>query len=197
MSSPFYLGIFEGHADPAAAIVRDGRIVAYAEEERFIRQKHAFGVYPIRALKFCLKTAGISLSDAAAVGLNWDVEGFTSGRLQTFYDALNSEHQVDEGSRSWQRSMVSRFSRSATEKRHHFEWRRAFGDIEFPPIVAYPHHYVHAFQAAMQSGFDESLCLTIDGSGDEHCTVLWEHRGTALTPIFERTIPHSLGWYYA
>ena len=195
--SGYYLGIFEGHADPAVAIVRGGEIVAYSEEERHTRNKHAWGFYPIRALKYCLDVAGITLSDVAAVGLNWDIDAYTDGRIQSFYDLLNQQFAVDDATKGWQRSLVNRFNKQNTERRHHFEWRRAFGNIQFPPIVSAAHHHVHAFQAAMQSGFDESLCVTIDGSGDEHCTVLWEHRGDRLTPIFERTIPHSLGWYYA
>lgn len=197
MTSGFYLGIFEGHADPAVAIVRDGEIVAYAEEERFTRQKHAWGVYPIQALKFCLEKAGTLLSEASAVGLNWNIPAYTDGRMQSFYDSVDREFPVNDGTKSWQRSLINRFDRDNTDRRHHFEWRRTFGDIPFPKIVSAPHHYVHAFQAAMQSGFDESLCLTIDGSGDEHCTVLWEHRGNSLTPIYQRNIPHSLGWFYA
>ena len=195
--SGFYLGIFEGHADPAVAIVRGGEIVAYSEEERHTRNKHAWGMYPIRALKYCLDAAGITLSEVSAVGLNWDTEGYTNGRIQAFYDQLNTKHRVDAATVGWQRSLLDRFNKESTERRHQFEWRRAFGDIEFPAIVSAPHHFVHAFQAAMQSGYEESLCLTIDGSGDEHCTVLWEHRGHQVTPVFERTIPHSLGWYYA
>ena len=197
MKSPYYLGIFEGHADPAVAIVRDGEIIAFAEEERFIRQKHAWGIYPTHALNFCLETAGIRLSDVAAVALNWNIPAYTDGTIQKFYDETNNEFEVDEATKGWQRSLISRFHDKTTERRHHFEWRRAFGDIEFPRIVGLPHHYVHAFQSAMQSGFDESICITIDGSGDEHCTVVWEHRGTSIKPIFERKIPHSLGWFYA
>lgn len=197
MTQGFYLGIFEGHADPAVAIVKDGELIAYAEEERFIRQKHAWGVYPIRSLQFCLDAAGIELSDVAGVGINWNLDAFTDGTMQKFYDELNVAHPVNDTTKSWQRALISRFNRESTERRHHFEWRRAFGDIKFPPIVSAPHHYVHAFQAAMQSGFDESLCITLDGSGDEHCTVLWEHRGTSLTPIHEVKIPNSLGWFYA
>lgn len=195
--SGFYIGIFEGHADPAVAIVKNGEVVAYAEEERFTRQKHAWGVYPIRALRFCLDTAGIELSDVEAVGLNWNIDAYTNGAMRAFYDRVNDEFPVNAATKSWQTSLLSRFNLENTERRHHFEWRRAFGEIDFPPIVSAPHHYVHAFQSATQSGFDESLCLTIDGSGDEHCTVLWEHRGTTLKPIYEQTIPHSLGWVYA
>lgn len=197
MSSGYFLGIFEGHADPAVAIVRSGEIVSYVEEERFSRQKHAWGVYPIRSLKYCLQTAGIALSDVEAVALNWNLDAYSDGRMRQFFDDVNAEFEVDTGTRSWQNGLIRRFDRKATEERHHFEWRRAFGDVKFPPIVSFPHHYTHAFQSAMQSGFDKSLCLTIDGSGDEHCTVLWEHRGTSLKPIYERKIPHSLGWLYA
>jgi carbamoyltransferase len=197
MKSGYFLGIFEGHADPAVAIVRGGEIVAYAEEERLIRQKHALGVYPHKALQFCLDSAGILLSDVEAVGINWDIDGYTNGRIASFFDELNGSFPVDDATHGWQRSVLGRFTQTATEQRHHLEWRRQFGDIEFPPIVSAPHHYTHAFQAAMQSGFDESLCLTIDGSGDEHCTVLWEHRGNSLTAIYERKMPHSLGWFYA
>ncbi len=195
--SRFYLGIFEGHADPAVAIVSNGAIVAYAEEERFTRQKHAWGVYPIRSLKFCLETAGIELSDVAAVGLNWNIDAYSNGQMRSFYERVNNEFPVNPATKAWQNSLIARFERATTERRHHFEWRRTFGEIDFPPIVSAPHHYVHAFQSAMQSGFEESLCLTIDGSGDEHCTVLWEHRGAKLTPIYEQFIPHSLGWVYA
>lgn len=197
MGSGYFIGIFEGHADPAAAIVRNGEVIAFAEEERFTRQKHAWGVYPIRSLKYCLDAAGITLSDVEAVALNWDIDAFTNGRMGEFFDSVNSEFPVDAATRGWQSSMIRRFHREETERRHHFEWRRAFGDVAFPPIVSAPHHYVHAFQSAMHSGLERSLCLTFDGSGDQHCTVLWDHNGTSLTPIYERKIPHSLGWYYA
>ena len=157
MSSSYFVGIFEGHADPAVAIVSNGRVIAYAEEERFIRQKHAFGIYPVNALKFCLSTAGISLSDVEAVALNWNVAAYTDGTMQAFYDTVNAEFPVNDATRAWQRSLISRFNEDTTRERHHFEWRRAFGDVKFPPIVAYPHHYVHAFQSAMQSGLMHHL----------------------------------------
>src|SRR6478672_8821517 len=132
MSSGYFLGIFEGHADPAVAVVRDGEVVAYAEEERFIRQKHAWGVYPHKALGFCLDTAGILLSDVEAVGINWDIDGYTDGRIGRFFDDLNSEFAVDDATCGWQRSVLQRFTKDSVERRHHFEWRRVLGDISFP-----------------------------------------------------------------
>lgn len=197
MGSGYFVGIFEGHADPAAAIVKDGRVIAFAEEERFIRQKHAWGVYPANALKFCLSTAGIGPEDVDAIAVNWDLEGYTNGRIRAFYDDLNNRFDVDEATRQWQARMISKFSRTNTERHHSFQWRRLFGDIRMPRIVSVPHHLTHAFQAAMHSGFEESVCITIDGSGDEDCTVIWEHRGNELRPIYRRRIPDSLGWFYA
>jgi len=111
MSSGYFLGIFEGHADPAVAVVRDGEVIAYAEEERFIRQKHAWGVYPHKALQFCLDTADIQISDVEAVGINWDVDGYTDGRIGGFFQQLNSDYEVDDATRGWQRSVLTRFTK--------------------------------------------------------------------------------------
>jgi carbamoyltransferase len=72
-----------------------------------------------------------------------------------------------------------------------------FGDVRMPPIHPVAHHYTHALHACLQSPFERSICLTIDGSGDEHTTVLWRHEGERVTPLREIRMPHSLGWVYA
>ena len=159
-SSEHFLGIFEGHFDPAVAIVRDGQVVAYAEEERFLRNKHAYRVYPRRALRYCLEAAGIGPAEVAAIGVNWN-------------------------------------NRTAYEARHAREWRRSFGDLPLPRIVGLPHHFTHALQSYLQSPFDDAVCVTIDGSGDEHCTVVWRCRGDSIEAMREIRMPHSLGWFYA
>ncbi len=191
------LGIFEGHSDPAVAIVEGGRVIAYAEEERYIRFKHAHGIYPIRALKYCLDTAGVTLDQVSAVGINWNVDAYTNGQMRAFYDRVNQEFNPDPQTIQWQGGLLRRFNRENIRALHEINWRRMFGDIKFPPLYSAPHHYVHAFQSCLQSPFKKSLCLTIDGSGDQHCTVLWRHEGTRIWPIQEIMIPHSLGWVYA
>lgn len=191
------LGIFEGHYDPAVALVEGGKVIAYAEEERHIRFKHAYGIYPIRALKYCLDKAGVTLEQISAVGINWDVEAYTDGRMQAFYDKVNEEFIPDIRTVSWQKGLLRRFNRENIRAHHEINWRKAFGDIKFPPLYPVPHHYAHAFQSCLQSPFEKSLCLTIDGSGDRHCTVIWRHEGTKIWPIKEILIPHSLGWVYA
>jgi carbamoyltransferase len=93
--------------------------------------------------------------------------------------------------------VLKRFSEGAVEARHGLAWRKAFGAAELPPIIAIPHHYVHAMHAFLQSPFEEALCLTVDGSGDQFCTVLWHCAGDRVVPIYEQPMPHSLGWFYA
>lgn len=193
----YFLGIFEGHSDPSACICKDGKVIAYAEEERFLRYKHAFGIYPIQSIQYCLSTAGIEFSDLDAVGINWDLESFDNGTIKSFYDDLNSKHAVDSGTKGWQNSMLSRFTTKSIISRHHSHWHKAFGVTDFPEIVGIPHHYTHAFQACYQSSFSSATCLVIDGSGDTDCTSIWSYQNGALNKIFSRSIPHSLGWFYA
>src|SRR6185295_18192350 len=68
------LGVF-GATDvvhPAACLLRDGRLVAFAEEERFARVKQACGLFPARAMAWCLRDAGLSLANVDAMAFGWD-----------------------------------------------------------------------------------------------------------------------------
>ena len=192
-----FLGIFEGGFDPAVGIVRDGKLLAFAEEERFLRNKHAKGFYPIRSLKFCLDAAGVEPADVTEVALNWNIPSYTDGRMASYFSKMREEWDVDDRTVAWQRGLLAFFHEDAVAHRHQLAWRRALGNV--PPIrfKAIPHHYVHAVQAFLQSPFEDALCLTVDGSGDEFCTVLWSCRGDDVAPIYEIGMPYSLGWFYA
>jgi carbamoyltransferase len=193
----YYVGLNADPTDPSAAIVRDGVVIAFAEEERFVRYKHAYGHYPSRALRFCLQRAGIELRDVAAVAINWNLQAYTDGTMERFYRALREKYPVDPQTIAWQNSRLRKRNLGETRRFHERHWKRLFGGDGFPPVVGVPHHFTHAFQAYMQSPFDAALVLTVDGSGDQHCTVLWEARGREIRPIREITMPDSLGWFYA
>lgn len=196
-AAPIFVGIFEGHWNPAVAIVQSGKILAYAEEERFIRLKHAPRVYPIESLKFCLDFAQIRPHEVAAIGINWNLPAYTDGTMTQFFAHMEDHWPIDENTRRWQQQVSAYFNETATRQRHELHWRRAFGELKLPALHPLPHHFVHALQAYLQSPFDKALCITIDGSGDQHCTVLWECRGEMIRPIREMCMPHSLGWFYA
>lgn len=191
------LGIFAGGVDPSAAAVRHGKVLAFSEEERHVRQKHASGMYPMRALNYCLNAAGVGMSEVAAVAVNWNLPAYSDGTMQTFFEDVRREWAVDDDTIAWQNWMLNWFNEERHRAYHEAHWRREFGDISFPALHPVPHHFTHAYQAAMQSPFDQAVCLSIDGSGDQHTTVLWEKRGKALETIREICIPHSLGWVYA
>lgn len=183
--------------DPSVAIVRDGQVIAFSEEERHVRIKHAAGLYPSRALQYCLKTAGCRLSDVAAVGINWDLDAYTDGRMKEFYHQMRKEHPVDEKTIRWQDSRLKLRNLDSYRESHESEWRRIYGTIPFPKIYTMPHHYTHAYHAFSQSPFDRAVCVTVDGSGDRSCTIVWRCDGEKVEAIYELNMPHSLGWVYA
>lgn len=197
MKKKYYIGVFEGHYDPAAAIVCDGKVLAYSEEERHTRQKHAVGAYPVKALRYCLETAGISLEDVESIAVNWDLPAFTNGSMNAFFEKLNQEYDVNQGTLSWQKFMLNKFNSEKYTQYHHKQLRKAFGNVALPPIKSFPHHFSHCFQTFYQSPFEQAVCLTLDGSGDQNCTVIWKAEGDKITPIRNIEIPHSLGWVYA
>jgi carbamoyltransferase len=192
-----FLGIATGPYDPAVAAVVDGTVVAYAEEERFVRNKHAVGTYPDRALRYCLAAAGIGIDQVDSVTIGYDLGGYTGGRMRAFFERLAEEWPLDPATLDWQRACLRRYDLAGQEATHRYQWRRQYGDRAFPPIRFAPHHYTHAFQAAMESPFESAVVLTADGSGDEHTTVVWLKRGASLAPLREIRMPHSLGWFYA
>src|SRR5215211_5575989 len=67
----YILGVNAYHGDAAAAMLKDGRLIAAAEEERFNRLKHSAG-FPAHAIKYCLDEAGISLAELDHVGISRD-----------------------------------------------------------------------------------------------------------------------------
>ena len=196
ITPPIYAGIFEGHFDPSVAFVCDGKVIAYAEEERFIRHKHAPFTYPIRSLKYCLDRTGIRPGDIAAVGINWNLPAYSDGRMKSFFAKTGEVFPPDENTRKWQRHVLGYFDYENTRRRHELNWRRALGTVA-PPLHPIPHHFVHALHSYCQSPFTDALCITIDGSGDQHCTVLWHCQGDSIRSVKEICIPHSLGWFYA
>jgi len=192
-----FVGIFEGGYDPAVGVVRDGKLLAYAEEERFLRNKHAQGWYPTRSLRFCLDQAGIEPGNVAALAINWDVPSYTNGAMRDFFQTMRREWPVDQRTVKWQEGALQTFSENGVRARHAVAWRRAFGTQDIPPIWPIPHHYVHAVHAFLQSPFDDAICLTVDGSGDQFCTVVWHGQGNEVRSLYEVAMPHSLGWFYA
>jgi carbamoyltransferase len=185
--------------DPAAAVVVDGEVTAYVEEERLIRYKHAPNVFPVRSIQSCLELSGLTLRDLDAIVYGWDAPSYADGRMARIYADINRRYPPNEGTRSWQQRNLGMFAPASLRRTLEQHLVPAFGIAPeaIPPLLFYPHHRTHAAAAFFLSPFDEALILTLDGSGDSDCTVMWRGRGTSLEPIHRIEIPHSLGWVYA
>lgn len=192
------LSYFHG-VDPAAALIADGRIVAYVEEERLVRNKHAAHVFPIRSIEACLRLGGIALGQLDAIVFGWDAPRYGSGEMARFYDEVNQRFPPDPATRSWQQRTLGLFAPAGLQRTLASHLVRAFGvePGELPPLHFEPHHRSHAAAAFLLSPFEEALVLTLDGSGDRDCTTLWRGRGATLEPLDRIELPHSLGWFYA
>jgi len=191
------LGILYLDHDPTACLFRDGEIIALAEEERFVRIKHADGFFPINAIKFCLKQGNISMEDVDYISVGWDVYEYVD-KIPKYFMELRKKYKdvIDEGSIKWQERVLKRFYPEAYKKFiiNKFE---EHGFSKLPEIKFVDHHYSHALTAYYCSGYKNAIVMTIDGHGEENCTVLWKVKRGKFERINEFNIPHSLGWYYA
>ena len=191
------LGVFHSHSDPSAAVLIDDELVAFVEEERLVRNKHAFGSFPIRSVDYVLKTAGIALNDVDYIAQAWDCTKYDSGVIARHYEDVNKKYAASEDDLAYQERHLSAF-RSQNQKyiitQNLF---REFGPVSLPEIRFVNHHLSHACTAFFQSGMEQSLVLTLDGSGEEVTTAWWMGKNGKLELLRDIKIPHSLGWLYS
>jgi carbamoyltransferase len=179
------LGLNAFHGDSAAALVRDGQLIAAAEEERFRRVKHWAG-FPAEAMKFCLRQAGASLADVDHVAINQDSR---ANLLRKFwYVAINRPHpkllleriRVRKNRKSIPGLMEGVFPGQ--------QFRGTFHRIE--------HHLAHLCSAFHVSPFEEALALSVDGFGDFSSAAWGMAKANKIDVTSRVFFPHSLGVFY-
>ncbi len=179
------LGISCFYHDAGAAILRDGQVVAAAEEERFTRCKHDSG-FPSNAIEYCLREAGARIQDV-------DHIGFYEKPLVKFNRILETVLAEWPWSLTvWLRSM----SLWLGERLHIARtFQRALGTDK--PLLYCRHHLSHAASAFYPSPFEEAAILTADGVGEWTTTAWGVGRGTAIDIQRELRFPHSLGLLFS
>jgi carbamoyltransferase len=181
----YILGISAYYHDSAACLVRDGEVLAAAQEERFTRKKHDHR-YPARAVEFCLKQAGISAKELDYVAF-YDKPLLKFERLlETYLD------YAPRGLRSflmamplWLREKL--WIREQISKETGFEGKVLFTE----------HHESHAASAFFPSPFESAAVLTMDGVGEWATSSYGYGRGNELHLLAELHFPHSLGLLYS
>jgi len=179
------LGLNAFHADSAAAIMRDGALVAAAEEERFRRIKHWAG-FPSQAIAYCLNQAGLKLTDVDHVAVNQDSRAHRFRKLA--YVASHPPNLgllLDRLSNRHKREGIPDLLAAMTPGD---EFRGKFHNIE--------HHLAHLSSAFHVSPFDEAAVISVDGFGDFASTAWGIGQGSNLSVGGRIYFPHSLGIFY-
>lgn len=179
------VGINAYHGDSSACLLKDGKLVAAAEEERFRRIKHWAG-FPTESTRYCLDEAGCDLSDVDYVAINqsptantWRKIGYlikNKPDLNYILDRLKNRHK---------RIGVSE------------KLVLAFPASNFHGKVRYvEHHIAHLASAHSVSPFEESTVVSVDGFGDFASTAWGIGRGSKIDVEGRIYFPHSLGIFY-
>jgi len=186
------LGISAFYHDSAAALIRNGEIVAAAQEERFTRKKHD-SRFPAHAVRYCLESAGLQPSELEAV-VFYEKPFLKFERLLENYLAL-----APRGLRSFQMALPlwvreKLFQKDLLRRELKTVWP---GSGWASPLLFAEHHQSHAASAFFPSSFEEALILTMDGVGEWTTTSVALGSGNQLKIIREIRYPHSLGLLYS
>jgi len=188
------LGISAFYHDSAACLVKDGDIVAAAQEERFTRKKHDPG-FPHRAVQYCLSEAGIGVQDLKHIvfydkplikfeRLLETYVGFAPRGVQSFVAAM----PVWLKEKLLLRNLLSKEVLACAPH---------LNKSELPQFLFGEHHESHAASAFFPSPYQKAGVLCMDGVGEWATTSAWLGEGNKLTPLWEIPFPHSIGLLYS
>ena len=179
------LGLNAFHANSAAALVRDGVLVAAAEEERFRRIKHWAG-FPSQAIAYCLNETGLSLADIDCVAINQD------GRANRVRKLL----YIISGHPSFRLVLDRVKNRQAREATNELLAAAFPGQCFRGSVHQIEHHLAHLSSAFHVSPFDEAVVVSVDGFGDFASAAWGTGRGKEIRIDGRVYFPHSLGIFY-
>ncbi len=184
------LGISAFYHDSAACLVRDGRIIAAAQEERFSRRKHD-ARFPYHAVKFCLTEGKVGKKDL-------DIVAYYEKPLTKFVRILKS-HFVS-APRNWEafRQAIPLWLRERLWLPYVIEMELRRLGCARPRKFIYPeHHQAHQASAFFPSPFQSAAILTADGVGEFDTATIGKGQGNGVSILWQQQFPHSLGLLYS
>ena len=178
------LGLNTYHGDASACIFKDDVIIAAAEEERFVRIKHAAG-FPINAIRFCLEEAGITINQVDHITVNRNPKQkiiekilYATTRIINFNYIKNRLKNLKQ----------INFIKSEFENYFKIKLKSKIHNID--------HHTSHIASSVYFSGMENSNFISVDGFGDFVSTVTGYFDGKKIIKFKEVLFPHSLGLFY-
>ena len=212
----YTLGINAAFHDPAATLVRDGVVLAAAEEERFTHIKHGkrpvpFSTWelPYNAIDFCLKTAGITLSDVDHIAYSFNPYiqlGDRNGQdtIEIPLTPAGVAQLTSQG--GWPNPYDPLFLSSILNAPGHLvdgvplHLSGRFQDVTVEQVMQkwqfVNHHLAHAASAFLPSPYQKAAVMVIDGRGEAATTSYWVGEGNRMSLLGEVKLPHSLGLLY-
>jgi len=183
----YILGINAYHGDAAACIVKDGQLIAAAEEERFNRKKHCAG-FPALAIRYCLEAAGISLDQVDHIGISRDPSAHLHKKILFSLTKLANLSGLIAG----------RLANAAKIRDLRQELERVLGvatsgKVQFHNVE---HHKAHMASCFFVSPFERAAILSIDGFGDFISTMWGMGQGNRIDVLGQVEYPHSAGAVY-
>ena len=186
------LGISAFYHDSAAALIKDGKIIAAAQEERFSRKKHDSS-YPYNAVEYVLREGKLELSEIDYVAF-YEKPFLKFERLLETYVAY-----APKGFKSFSMSMPLWLKEKLFQKKILFNelqnHDKNFNQIE--KIYFSEHHFSHAASAYYPSPFKDAVILTLDGVGEWATTTIAHGIDDKLEIVKEMHFPHSIGLLYS
>ncbi|MBM3819295.1 MAG: hypothetical protein FJW14_09820, partial [Acidimicrobiia bacterium] len=186
--------------ESSAVLMRDGRVIAAAEEERFVRIKHRGG-FPYHAIAFVLAQEGLTLADVDHVAVYWN-RWKLGRRMRAVIEPLFADpalflEKLRRAGTVWSRDEATGpnagwmdLFRTATLLRRHIG--------SAPRRIHYlDHHACHMASCFYGSSFPEAAILVMDGAGEAACTTTAAGEGTSMRTIDRHLLPHSLGHFYS
>ncbi len=183
--STHILGISAFYHDSAACLVKDGEIIAAAQEERFTRKKHDSD-FPKKTIEYCLKEAGIGIDDLTLISL-YDKPFIKLERILETYLSV-----APKGWLSFLTAMPSLLKQKM--------WIPQVIQKELGyngEIIFCEHHESHSSSAFYPSPFLEAAILTMDGVGEWATSSIGIGKGKGVELLYEMKFPHSLGLLYS
>ncbi len=188
--SLYILGISAFYHDSAAALIKDGEIIAAAQEERFTREKHDSN-FPTNAVRYVVEEAGIDYGQVDSV-VFYDKPFIKFERLIETYHALVPKGLVS----FWSSIPVWIKEKLFLQKVIRDELKKI--GIQYRYKILYPeHHLSHAASAFYPSPFREAAILTVDGVGEWATATICKGEDASITILRELFFPHSVGLLYS
>lgn len=179
------LGLNAFHGDSAACLLRDGKIVSAAEEERFRRIKHWAG-FPSESIRFCLESNGLSLQDIDVIAINSDSSFAKSEKIKFVLSGKSSLALIRE------KLFVRKKRASIVDY-----LQESFAGQSFNGVVEnIEHHSAHLASAYNVSGFKDAVAVSIDGFGDFSSGAWGVGSGSQIEVKHRIYFPHSMGVFY-